>query len=193
MRSIGITGGIGAGKSMICGIIQTLGYPVFNSDKVAKNILSTDSSVINQITAIFGESAYINGVYNKPFIAESIFGNQKLLESINAIVHPAVQAEFKSWASQQSSNLVFNEAAILFETNSYQRFSNTILVTSPIDLRITRIKKRDNVTEEQVLARMSKQWPDEKKIPLADYVIVNDESQLIIPQVLETLKQLEAL
>lgn len=187
---IGITGGIGAGKSIVCRVISTMGYPVFYSDKAAKDILETDAGVMASVTKLFGAEAYSNGTLNRPFIANQVFGNETLLEALNAIVHPAVRLAFERWAEKQPTPLVFNEAAILFETGAYKNFDAVVLVTAPEALRIERVMARDKVNEEAVKARMAKQWTDDQKMPLATFTILNDDQTMLIPQVIELLKKL---
>lgn len=190
-KRVGITGGIGAGKSIVCRIIHTLGYPVFYSDVEAKEILNTNADVIQSIIAVFGEEAYMDGQLNRSFIAKIVFNNQELLTKINSIVHPAVGAAFVNWAENQSAELVFNEAAILFETGGYKRNHANILVTADAETRIERVMKRDNLSREAVLNRMDKQWPDDKKEKLADYVVYNDNQHMLIPQVIELIAKLK--
>jgi dephospho-CoA kinase len=190
--SVGITGGIGTGKSTICRILGIMGYPVFYSDTAAKEILSSNTDVRNQIIELFGSKTYIGNNPNKEYLAQMVFNDAKKLEQLNQIIHPAVRNQFKEWTQNQNSNFVFNEAAILFESGSYKNFSKTILVTSPTELRIERLLKRDQSTVEKIKSRMQNQWSDEQKIPLADFVIVNDEKTLILPQVLAILKKLKS-
>jgi len=161
-----------------------MGYPIFYSDNFAKELLISNQEVQKKITEIIGEKAYlIDGFPNKKFIADSIFENPQLLIEMNAIIHPKVREGFTEWAKNQSSPLVFNEAAILFESGSYKNFDKTILVTAPLKLRIERIKKRDAISEAEILKRMENQWDDKKKIPLADFVIENAEDKMLLPQI----------
>ena len=182
---IGLTGGIGAGKSLVAVIFNSLGVPVFNADLEAREILNSSSEVRKQIIGAFGESAYVGLEANRPFLAGMIFKDEALREKLNAIVHPAVADAFDLWVSKNSSNpYVLKEAAITFETGLYKSLDGVILVTAPKEVRIGRVMKRDGVTENQVLDRMAAQWSDEEKLKLADYRIDNDEKTLIIPQVL---------
>lgn len=190
--TVGITGGIGTGKSTICRILGIMGYPVFYSDEAAKEILSSNLDVRNQIIELFGSQVYLGSNPNKEYLAQMVFNDAKKLEQLNQIVHPAVRNHFTAWSKNQNATLVFNEAAILFESGSYKNFSKTILVTSPTELRIERLLKRDETTIEKIKSRMQNQWSDDQKIPLADFVITNDEHSLIIPQVLEILKKLKS-
>ena len=191
--TIGITGGIGSGKSMICRLIDTMGYPVFYSDTEAKRLLIEDSQLRDKVIQIFGEKAYDNTTLNRSFIAQQIFTNPAKKELLEGAVHPSVRKAFKQWSQTQATEFVFNEAAILFETGSYKNFHHTLLVCSPIELRIERIKKRDGISEEEIRHRINNQWSDEQKMKLADFVIQNNEKQLLIPQVIETLEKLKQL
>lgn len=188
--SVGITGGIGSGKSYICRTLEAMGYPVFFSDEQAKLLLVEDLEAIQAIKDLFGDRAYLNNQLNKSFLAEQIFSNPKLREEMNNVVHPLVRKRYSEWASNSDSPVVFNEAAILFETGSYKNFDYTILVTAPDDLRIKRTINRDGSSEEEIRSRMAAQWPDDKKIPLASFVIKNDEKEPLLPQIVNVLDQI---
>lgn len=187
---IGLTGGIGAGKSIVSKVLMSLNYPVFNSDLEAKLILTSSAEVRKEIATYFGSEAYINGELNKKLIAKRIFSDDKARLKINSIIHPRVRKAFDDFARKYNNFLVFNEAAIIFETNRESAFDKTILVTAPLELKISRIIARDKMSKKDVLARMNKQWTDEQKIPLADFIIENDEKQALLPQLMEVLKQL---
>ena len=191
-KLIGITGGIGAGKSIICSIIHATGYPVFYSDKAAKEILNSNGDVKTKIREIFGVEAYKNEELNRPFIAQKIFTDQNLLTAINNVVHPAVRQSFSNWAEKQTTTLVFNEAAILFETGAYKLYDATVLATAPEAIRIERVMKRDHISAEAVHKRINKQWPDAEKENLADHVLINDNSTLLIPQVNDLIAKLNS-
>jgi dephospho-CoA kinase len=189
---IGITGGIGSGKTHVCRIIQQLGYPVFYSDQEAKSIMQNDIEVIEQIKQLFGSSAYSNGELNREHLAKCAFNNPSLLAQLNNAVHPVVRKNFSIFAEKHcDKQLIFNEAAILFETGAYKNFDLNILITAPKKLRIERIMSRDNSSEEQVLSRMKNQWEDEQKIPLADYVITNDEKSDLETDIKKILQDIE--
>jgi len=181
--TVGITGGIGTGKSLVCRIINIMGYPVFYSDDEAKAILANDSAAIKEVTEIFGPLAYNEKGLDLKYISSQVFAQSELLDALNKIVHPKVRSVFNTWRSKQVSRIVFNEAAILFETGAYKNNNYNVLVTSPLQLRKKRIKMRDQLSDEQIESRISKQWSDEKKIPLADFVIVNDEEHLVLQQI----------
>jgi dephospho-CoA kinase len=192
---VGVTGGIGSGKSIICRIISTMGYPVFYSDLRAKELMVNDPELMAELRELFGQDAYETGTptpqLNRTFLAEKIFNDPDLINQMNAIVHPKVRKSFHEFAAQHPHTHVFNEAAILFETGAFRAFDKTILVTAPIELRIERVVQRDHIHRQQVEERMKNQWPDEKKLKLAEFVIQNDDQQLITPQVLEILSHLE--
>lgn len=188
--TVGITGGIGTGKSLICRIIDIMGYPVFYSDKAAHDLVQNDEKVISSIKELFGDKAYKAGIYNRAFISSVVFEKKEKLNELNKIIHPAVRQSFQSWSEKQKKNIVFNEAAILFETGSYKNFSKTILVTAPENVRFTRVQQRDKMSVEEFKKRISNQWSDEKKIPLADFVIENDDEQAILPQLNNILQKI---
>ncbi|WP_066759464.1 dephospho-CoA kinase [Crocinitomix algicola] len=189
-KKIGITGGIGAGKSFVCSIIENLGYPVFYSDSVAKKLTDTHPEIKKQIIELFGHEAYLSHSLNRPFIAQQVFNDKGLLEQLNQIIHPAVQHSFHQFYERSNKSLIFNEAAIIFETGSYKNFDATILVKAPKDLRIKRVLNRDNSTEKEIEKRMDKQWSDQKKEQIADYVILNDDKSLLTPQIIAIIDKL---
>lgn len=186
---VGVTGGIGSGKTLVCKVLETLGYPVFYSDIVAKTITDTDPLVIAQVKKLFGDGIYYNGMLNRKKVAELVFTNNDLLVGLNSIVHPAVARAFEQWCLQNTnSQLVFKEAAILFETGAYLELHKTILITAPEDIRIKRVIERDGVTESEVRARMASQMPDEEKKRLADFIIDNSSNQLLLPQIINIVQ-----
>ncbi|MEJ6582917.1 MAG: dephospho-CoA kinase [Crocinitomicaceae bacterium] len=189
-KRIGITGGIGAGKSTVSKIFEAMGFPVFNSDLQAKNTVDFHPEVKVEIISLFGDSIYTNNELNRPKMAELIFNNPLLREKLNHIIHPRVRAAFDEFALISSSEFVFNEAAILFETGAYKQLDATILVTSSKELRIQRLLSRDKTSREAIEARMNAQWSDEEKRELADYLIENDENQSLIKQVEQLISEL---
>jgi len=173
MMVVGLTGGIGSGKSTIAKAFAALGIAVFNSDEQAKALIATDTQVKERIIAAFGEEAYQNGEYNRAYIAQIVFNNSEKLAILNGIVHPALAEYFKQWAKKQTSPYVLKEAAILFESGSYKDCDYIITVTAPEEVRIARVMARDHCTEAQVRARMAQQWSDAQRIALSDAVIEN--------------------
>lgn len=192
MLKIGITGGIGTGKTTVCKIFATLGIPVFNADMVAKELMVKDDVLILGIKAAFGDLSYLeNGNLNHKYIAEIVFNDSKALEQLNSLVHPAVFKAFDVWIYKIPLTVpyVLKEAALLFESGSYQMCDYTILVTAPLNKRLERVVQRDGVKEEQVKARIAKQFSDQQKLKMADYFIQNNEQQSIVLQVLELHQQ----
>jgi len=188
MMKIGITGGIGSGKTTVCRIFENLGIPVFYADTVAKDIMVTDPVLIRGVKDAFGDESYdAAGKLNNKHIAGIVFNDHIALAKLNALVHPAVFRAFDLWMATAPSTApyVLKEAALLFESGSNQACDQTVLVTAPVPTRLKRVTERDGATEEQVLARMNKQLSDEEKIKMADFIIRNDESQSVILQVME--------
>lgn len=185
MLKIGLTGGIGSGKSAVAGIFKVLGIPVFDADTEARLIMEKDEHLAISIQKIFGDESYTAKKLNRKYIAEIVFNDPEKLKQLNALVHPAAILAADKWMNLQTTPYVIKEAALLFESSSASRLDYVIGVSSPRSLRITRVMERDNVTSEQVFARMSRQMDEEEKMKLCDFVIINDEQQLLIPQVLQ--------
>ena len=173
MKIVGLTGGIGSGKSAVLSVFSSLGVPCYQSDSSAKKLMQQDPELINQIKALFRDDLYEGEKLNRGKLAEVVFADKSKLESLNAIVHPRVKEDFQLFLSQQNADYVIKEAAILFETGGAEDCDVTILVTAPEDLRIERVMKREKSKVEHIKSRMRHQWSDEKKIPMADYVINN--------------------
>ena len=183
MKRIGITGGIGAGKSLVAEIIKAMGYPVYNSDERAKELTESNPKIKEGLIHLFGEEIYQNDKLNKFALAQAIFSDESLREKVNALIHPIVREDFNLWALAQNNSLVFNESAILFETGSFKNFDAIILVYAPTELRIKRIMKRDNCSENEVLKRMNSQFSDEEKYQLTEFRVLNDEQTPLLVQV----------
>jgi dephospho-CoA kinase len=185
MLKIGITGGIGAGKSTVAGIFKVLGVPVFDADATAKNILNTDSVLREQIADTFGSETYKNGLLDKKYLATLVFNNPDQLAKLNALVHPATIAAADKWASRFADRpYIIKEAALLFEAGTYVGLDYIIGVTAPVELRIARVMARDQVSREEVLSRMQHQLDDTEKMQRCDFVIDNSDASLVIPEVL---------
>ncbi|MEN9993502.1 MAG: hypothetical protein RL762_159 [Bacteroidota bacterium] len=180
MLQIGLSGGIGSGKSTIAKVLEKMGYPVFYSDQVAKRLYDEHPVLQKHLVDLLGPEVYLNGQVNKQFLAEQLFSNAELKAQVSALVHPIVRSVFESWAQQQSSDLVFNEAAILFETGAYLLFDATVLVMAPLEIRIERVQKRDRISREEVLKRIANQWTDVKKMELTPHYIINDGRPLLL-------------
>nr|WP_262899134.1 dephospho-CoA kinase [Dawidia cretensis] len=183
---IGITGGIGSGKSLVTKIFACLGIPVYDADSHAKELMTTDGILISQIKKEFGDLSYVSdGTLNRKYLGEVVFNQQKKLDILNGLVHPRVRHDFAQWTDRyRDKPYVVREAALLFETGVYRLLDQTIVVYAPEDVRIRRVMKRDNRPEEQVRAIIRKQLSEEEKKALADDIIYNDDSILVIPQVL---------
>lgn len=187
MYKVGITGGIGSGKTTACKVFEVLGIPVFYADTVAKEIMTQDTLLIEGVKAAFGNESYFeDGKLNNKHIAGIVFNNEQALSQLNALVHPAVFRAFDAWEATIAATVPYTlkEAAILFESGSYKLCDTTILVTAPYEVKLKRLMQRDGVTEEQVKARMDKQLSDEEKSKMAKHFIINDEQESIIEQVL---------
>ncbi len=190
--AIGITGGIGSGKSTVCKIFKLLGIPVFEADLVAKTLVNSNTEIRNGLIQFFGKDIYSrDGRINRKMLANLIFNDDLLMEKVNRLVHPVVRNEYLNWIKQQNSAYIIHEAAILFESGFYEMTDYTILVSAPNELRIERVTHRDQITPEMVKSRMLKQWTDEEKRKLASFELVNDNKKLLIPQILEIDKKLK--
>jgi dephospho-CoA kinase len=191
MLKIGITGNIGGGKTTVSKIFEVLEVPVFYADDAAKKVMVEDPILIGSIKATFGKEAYFeDGSLNRKHIAGIVFSDETELANLNAIVHPAVFRAFDAWAGAiKDAPYVIKEAALLFESTSYKMCDYSIMVTAPLELRIKRVMQRDGFSRAEVESRNAKQFSEEKKIQLADYVIRNDDTELVIPQVLELHRQ----
>lgn len=193
MMKIGLTGGIGSGKSFIAQIFAQLGVPVYNSDERAKSLMLDSDLLVEQISTLLGSKAYINGEIDRKYISNIVFSDPDKLNQLNNIVHPAVGRDFNDWYQKQIQikvPFVIKEAAILFESGAYKTMDKSILVTAPEELRIKRVVNRDGVTEEDVQKRLQNQMPTEKVMPLADYIIDNNGKKLILPQLIEIYKKI---
>lgn len=186
---IGITGGIGSGKSIICRIFNVLGIPTFDADRETKVLMETDADLMAALIANFGAQVYDEeGRLQRGYLAEQVFGDQSRLELLNRLVHPVAIRAGEEWAAAASMSgkapYTVKEAALLFESGSYRLNDFNILVTAPVETRIRRVMKRDGASREQVEARIRKQMPDEEKEKLADFIILNDGQTAVLPQVL---------
>ena len=184
MKIIGLTGGIGSGKSTISKEFKCNSIPVYDSDTRAKILMNSSKVLKAKLIEFFGSSAYSNGFLNKKYISNLIFNDSSALNKINSIVHPEVFDDFINWKSRLNNDFVIYESALVFESGSYKLNDYNILVISDINKRIERVIKRDNVKKDDVLLKINNQWPDQKKIPLADYVFenssVNENRQLVL-------------
>lgn len=191
VKKVGLTGGIGSGKTTVAKVLKALGYPVYCADKEAKELMNASVELIDKITNLLGEKSYLNNQLNRPYVASMVFNDQALLKQLNGIVHPAVEKHFNDWCLLNGKKkIVFQESAIHFENGSHKRFDKMLLVIAPVEERIKRVMHRDTQSLEEVKARINNQWSDDKKSKLADYIIKCDGKHLLIPQVFNVLKDL---
>lgn len=182
---VGLTGGIGSGKTTVGEIFKQLNIPVFVADEESKELLRSSQKLKQQLSDLLGSELIREGEIDKAYMAQRIFSDEVLLKQVNAIIHPAVAEAFKEWHQKQNAPYVIREAAILFESGSHADCDKIVVVSAPEKLRLKRVTKRSGESEEQVKQRMSRQWPQEKKEQLADYIIKNDHTEPLIPQVLK--------
>lgn len=189
---VGITGGIGSGKSTVCKLFSLLGVPVYTADDRAKWLMNHDSALKEKILAAFGSESYLsNGELNRAYLAASVFSNPEKVAALNALVHPAVRKDFMDWVSQQSAPFLIKEAALLFETGAAKELDCMINVSSPLRVRMARVLLRDpHRTEDQVNQIIDQQLPDEEKNERADFSIKNTDNKLLLPQVIALHEQL---
>lgn len=185
MIVVGLTGGIGSGKTTVAKLFYKLGIPIYIADLEAKKLMGRSKIIKRKLITLFGDDAYLNGQLNRPFLADKIFNDKSLLQRMNAIVHPKVGAHFKRWLKKQNSPYVIKEAAILFENGSYKNCDYLITVSTSEDIRIKRVIERDNVSKERVNAIIKNQWNDAQKIALSDFVIQNYDLSETVKQVNE--------
>ncbi len=186
MLKIGLTGGIGAGKSVISRIFSILGAPVYNADAEAKKLMSSDAALLLKLREAFGPKAIGENGPDRKALARIIFNDPDAMKLVNSLVHPAVARDFELWLEDHgNAPYVIKEAAIIFETGSQRHLDMVILITAPEEMRVKRVMKRDGATVSSVRKRMENQWPDEKKIPLAGLVLNNDSTSPLLPAILE--------
>jgi len=184
MLKVGLTGGIGSGKSLIAEMFRLLGIPVMQADAAARYLMEEDEDLNAAIAHLFGKEVYQNGRLNRPFLASLVFNNKEKLQALNALVHPATVAYGKKWFAEQKAPYAIKEAAIFFESGTYVEMDKMIGVYAPLELRLKRAMQRDAVTEEEVKRRMQNQMDEEEKMARCDYIIQNDGTRSIIEQVL---------
>ena len=190
MIKLGITGGIGSGKTTICRLLESFGVPVYYADIEAKNLMNTDSEIKEVLLDWFGPDLYASGSLDRALLASYIFSDKEKLQRVNNLVHPRVAAHFTNWQLTQKTKCIAKEAAILFESGSYKQMDAVLSVNAPENIRIDRVMKRDGVSKEDVIQRLSKQWTDEQRSEKANYTINNDGNTLVLPQLITLLKAL---
>lgn len=195
MMIVGLTGGIGSGKSTVANMFRELGVPVYNSDVEAKNLMNFSAKIKKEIEGLLGEQSYLNGELNRDYVAKKVFGDKGLLKALNGIVHPAVREHFLNWSKDQKTQYVVQEAAIIFENGNREFYDKIVLVTAPIPTRISRVMHRDGSTEAQVEQRIKNQLPDSEKEKYSDFVIANielEKTQLEVMRIHQELLELGA-
>ncbi len=192
MKRVGITGGIGSGKSIVSKILETMGYPVYDSDKMAKALYFKPNIKI-AVQALLGHNSYLHdGRLNTAFISSKVFTDASLLKELEHVLHPAVKEDFMDWQNRHANHpILFKESALVFEKQLHHELDAVILVVCDKALRIDRVKVRDSISEQEVIARMAKQWTDEQKMEWTKLIVKNDDKTLVLPQVIEILRQLE--
>lgn len=193
MVLIGLTGGIGSGKSTVAKVFETLGIAVYYADDAAKRLMNTDETLKQEIIKQFGIESYKDGTLNRPYIASLVFANKEKLNVLNSIVHPATIEDSQKWVLQQISPYVIREAALLFESGANKGLDFVVGVSAPMPLRIQRVIQRDGLSKEEIEQRISRQMDEEEKMKKCDFIIKNDEKQLVIPQVLDIHKKIIAI
>ena len=193
MVRVGLTGGIGSGKSTVAQIFEVLGIPIYYADISAKKLMNENADLRSSITNIFGEQAYTNNILNRKYISSIVFSDPAKLQQLNTLVHPATKKDGEAWMQEQTSPYAIHEAALIFEAKVSDRLDLVIGISSPTELRIKRAMERDKVSREEVLKRMEQQLEEEVKMSKCDFILINDEQQLLIPQVLALHKKLIGL
>lgn len=189
---VGITGGIGSGKSVVAKIFSILGIPVYYADDAAKRVMNENVDLQKELIRHFGEEAYSGGSLNRKYISSQVFGHPEKLKILNALVHPLTLADAENWMNRQAAPYTIKEAALIFESDAWKHLDTVIGVSAPFELRLQRVMEREHISAEQVQARMSRQMNEEEKIKRCDFVVLNDETCLVIPQVLAIHEKLLA-
>lgn len=190
MIKLGLTGGIGSGKSIVASLFEVFGIPVYIADKESKRLTNTSPAIREGLIDLFGEELYINGELDKKRLASLIFTDKNNLNRVNSIIHPEVNRDFLQWVSEQQASICVIETAILFESGFDKSVDKSVMVYAPIELRIKRAVARDRVSYEEITHRINNQLPDEIKKERSDFVIYNDDKQALIPQVVELIRNL---
>jgi len=190
LLKIGLTGGIGSGKSTVARIFEILGIPVYYADNAAKRLMNTDPALREQIIAAFGAEAYTGGQLNRQYLAQQVFQDEKKLTKLNSLVHPATIYDAENWIAAQASPYTVKEAALIFESGSEKLLDYVIGVSAPQELRIQRTMQRDNISREEVLKRIQQQMDEKLKMERCNFIVYNDEEQPVLPQVIALHRQL---
>jgi dephospho-CoA kinase len=191
MKRIGLTGGIGSGKTTVAKLLSVLGFPVYNSDERAKIITNTNPNILLRVRELFGDRVFnSNGELNRIELGQIVFSDANKLQILNNIIHPEVAIDFENWIKHQHTKVVFKEAAIIFELGLEEHLDQVWAVSAPDDIRINRVVSRSDISEEEVKERMKRQLPQSDIIEKASFVIINDNKHLIIPQVLQAINEI---
>ena len=193
MKRIGLTGGIGSGKTCVSKVFQTLGIPIFNADKIAKEYMQSSDKLKEAIKELFGNNVIKKGILQNKILAEIVFNDNEKLIQLNRLVHPFVLEIFDKWQKKQNAFFVLKEAAILFESGAYKKLDAVICVSAPMRVKIERVMKRDNCTKKEVLKRMNNQMVENEKEKLSDFVILNDGKERLLPQILDIFDRINNL
>jgi len=192
MKKIGLTGGIGSGKSTVSKLFEVMGFPVYSADAKSKRLTDTSPYIRAQLTAKFGADLYKNDILNKPMLASLIFGNEENLHFVNSVIHPAVFEDFRLWVEKRRNfPLLIAESAILFESGFSRSVDFKVNVSASLETRINRVEKRDLLSRGEILDRIHNQLPDEERNRLSDHIIYNEKTQALLPQVENLIKMLE--
>jgi dephospho-CoA kinase len=193
MLKVGLTGGLGSGKTTVAAIFQVLNVPVYYADDASKKLLNENAAIKKAVINAFGEKSYSNGTPDRKFLASLVFNNPEKLSILNSILHPATILDAAEWISHQSAPYIIKEAALLFESGSNESLDYIIGISAPLRLRLERAIKRDNISEIEVMSRINNQMNEDEKLKRCDFIIVNDEEQMLIPQVLKLHQHLTEL
>lgn len=189
MLRIGLTGGMGSGKSVVAKVFEILGIPVYYADDAAKRLMNTDAVIKKAIIRNFGDECYKDGLLDRHCLASIVFNNKEKLDLLNSLTHPATIADANEWMKKQKAPYIIKEAALLFESGAEKGLDYVIGISSPLPLRIKRVMQRDGLTEAEVMKRIEKQMDEKEKMKRCDYVIINNEKQLILPRIIELDKK----
>ncbi len=192
MIRVGLTGGIGSGKTTVAKVFETLGIPVYSADDAAKRLLNTNAELKAAVISHFGEAAYVNGELDRKYLASIVFSNKEKLDQLNALTHPITLKDAEAWMQQQTAPYAIKEAAILFESGAAEHLDYVIGVYAPQHIRIKRVMDRDGLSTDEVVKRISRQIDEEMKMKLCDFVITNNDQQLVVPQVIALHEKLIA-
>ena len=193
MHKIGVTGGIGSGKSTVCKIFEVFGIPVYYADERARNLILSDPRIRKGYIELFGEEVYENGRLNRKLVADRIFSDRTLLEKVNRLVHPVVRDDFLRWTERQNAPYVIEEAAVMLESGGQDLLDFVVVVSAPESLRIQRVVHRDGTSGPKVKKRINNQWTDQQRRELADYEVLADDRHLVVPQVLQIHAELNRI